>query len=91
MSAPMKKVSLSVPPHLVADLDHVSGRLGISRSALVSQLLDSALPDMRRLIDLIPPAPSAADLVRFRGESADVVRSRVESVRQSADDLFSGE
>lgn len=91
MSAQMKKVSLSIPPALVADLDHVSARLGISRSALVSQLLDSALPDMRRLIDLIPPAPSAADFVRFRGESADVVRSRVESVRQSADDLFSGE
>lgn len=91
MAPKMKKLSMTIPSDVVDDLDHVSSRLSISRSALVSQLLAAALPDMRRLLDLVPPAPTAADLVRFRGESEDVVRARVDSVRRSADDLFSGE
>ena len=78
-----KKVSLSLDEGQVEDLDVISRRLGISRSALVSQLLAEALPDMRRVVELIP-----ADLVRFRGESASIVEARMEKLRQAATDLF---
>ena len=87
----MKKVSMSLPAAVVDDLDHISARLGISRSALTGQLLAAALPDMRALLDIIPPAPTPSDLVRFRGESADVVRARLDSLLRAQSDLLSGE
>jgi hypothetical protein len=83
-----KKVSLSIDESQVNDLDHISTRMGISRSALVSQLLAEALPSIRKVIDLIPPSPTAADLVRLRGESAVIVEERMESVRRATSDLF---
>lgn len=83
-----KKVSLSLDEGQVEDLDVISQRLSISRSALVSQLLAEALPEMRRVVELIPAAPTAADLVRFRGESASIVEARMEKLRQATTDLF---
>lgn len=87
----MRKVSMSLPADVVGDLDHISARLGISRSALTGQLLAAALPDMRALLDIIPPAPTPSDLVRFRGESTDVVRARIDSLLRAQSDLLSGE
>lgn len=86
----MKKVSMSMPDSLVSDLDYVASRLGVSRSALVSQIMCEAMPDMRKLLEMIPPSPTPADLVRYRGESEDVIKARVESLLRSQDDLFSG-
>jgi cobalamin-dependent methionine synthase I len=83
-----KKVSLSLAEGQVDDLDIISQRLSISRSALVSQLLAEALPEMRRVIELIPAAPTPADLVRFRGESTAIVEQRMEKLRQVTTDLF---
>lgn len=84
-----KKVSLSLEASTVDDLDYVTNRMGISRSALVSQLLLEALPSVRQVIELIPDAPTAADVVRYRGESKAIVQSRLESARRATDDLFS--
>lgn len=84
-----KKVSLSLESTSVDDLDYITGRMGISRSALVSQLLIEALPAMRQVIDLIPASPTPADVVRYRGESTAIIQDRLESVRRATDDLFS--
>lgn len=84
-----QKVSLALDPDLVADLDYISDRARISRSALVSELLAVPAGEVRRLLEMIPESPTPADLIRFRGESAELVRSRLESLKGITDDLFS--
>lgn len=85
----IKKVSLSLDANLVTNLDYLSARMRVSRSALVSQLLADGVTEMRRLLETIPPAPTPADLVRMRGESVDVVKTRLDSLKGLSDDLFS--
>ena len=89
MERKLSKISVTVPPELLADLDHVAARLGVSRSALVSGLLGEVLPDMRALLDAVPLNPEPLDIVRFRGASADIVRKRLGEVHELDSDLFS--
>lgn len=84
-----RKVSLSLDANLVANLDYLSGRMSVSRSALVTQLLLDGVAHMRRLVEVIPPNPTPADLVRMRGESIEEVRARIESLKSLENDLFS--
>lgn len=84
-----RKVSLSLDANLVANLDYLSSRLSVSRSALVTQLLLDGVAHMRRLVQVIPPNPTPADLVRMRGESIEEVRARIESLKSLENDLFS--
>lgn len=83
------KVTLSLSPQLVADLDYLAERTGVSRSALVSEILLEPIAEMRRLMAMIPPNPTPADVLRLRGSSADVIRERLASLQGIADDLFS--
>ncbi len=87
----MVKIAMSMPPALVDDLDYLTGRLGVSRSALAAELLSDAVSEMRRVVSLIPPNPTPADLLRMRGESEAFIRQRIASATHMADDLFSGE
>lgn len=89
MSTPQTRVSVSLPTSLVDDLAYLSGRLGVSRSALISQLLSGAASDLRKLLEQVPLNPTPEDMVRFRGSSVNVVRERIESVKELGDDLFS--
>lgn len=84
-----RKVSLSLDANLVANLDYLSSRMSVSRSALVTQLLLDGVAHMRRLVEVIPPNPTPADLVRMRGESIGEVRARIESLKSLENDLFS--
>lgn len=84
-----RKVSLSMDANLVANLDYLSSRMSVSRSALVTQLLLDGVAHMRRLVEVIPPNPTPADLVRMRGESIEEVRARIESLKSLENDLFS--
>ena len=85
----MRKISVTVSPALVADLDHVACRLGVSRSAIISELLAAPVHDMRAMLDQLPLNPTPADVVRFRGASAEVVRDRLSNLQGIADDLLS--
>lgn len=85
----IRKISLSLDSTLVTNLDYLSTRLGVSRSALVSELLADGVSEMRRLIELVPPNPTPQDLIRMRGASVDSVRERLGSLRSMSDDLFS--
>lgn len=87
----MVKIAMSLPPALVDNLDYLTGRLGVSRSALAAELLADAVSEMRRVISLIPPNPTPLDLLRMRGESEAFIRQRIASATQMTDDLFSGE
>lgn len=86
--ANLRKVSLALAPCLLSDLDYISGRLGISRSALVNSLLIQGIAPMRKLLGQIPLSPTPADIVRFRGDSAKVVAERLSALEGAADDLF---
>lgn len=84
-----RKVSLSLDATLVSNLDYLSARLSVSRSALVTQLLLDGVAHMRRLVEVIPPNPTPADLVRMRGESVEEVRARIQQLQALENDLFS--
>ena len=82
------KVALSLSPGVVTDLDYISGRLGISRSALVDNILTESLPVMRKLFEQVPYSPTPVDVVRARGESAVIVQDRINELQALANDLF---
>jgi hypothetical protein len=86
----MAKVAMSLPPSLVDDLNYLSGRLGISRSALAAELLTAPAHEMRSILSLIPPNPTPADLLRARGTSQAFIRERIEIANRLTDDLFAG-
>lgn len=48
------------------DLVYLSARMGVSRSALVRELLTPALSDLARLLRSLPDSPSPADVEHFR-------------------------
>lgn len=48
-----KRVSMTLPVDLVADLDSVSTKLQVSRSSLISEILSSNISPIREIIDTI--------------------------------------
>lgn len=91
MNRNLKKISVTLPPEIVADLDYVSKRLGVSRSALIAQTLPDGLSFMRGLLVDVPENPTPEDVIQFRGSSADQIRERIEQLKGMADDLFASE
>lgn len=85
----LQKVSLALDSAVVLDLGYLTARLGISRSALVNNLLTEAVPAMRKLLEQVPLSPTPADAIRFRGESMKIVDERIAELQGIADDLFS--
>lgn len=85
----MSKISVSLPSQLVEDLDYLAARTGVSRSALIGQLLSEAASEVRKILELVPPNPSPAEMLRMRGQSEEVIRTRLESLKGMTDDLFS--
>jgi antitoxin component of RelBE/YafQ-DinJ toxin-antitoxin module len=83
------KISASLPPELVADLDYLSTRMGVSRSALIAVFMTAAAKEARALFELVPPNPTPADVLRMRGQSEEAIRARIESLKGMTDDLFS--
>lgn len=87
--AKTRKISVSLTDQLVDDLDYISARMGVSRSAIISEFMADILAETRRVFELVPPSPTPVDIVRMRGESEEVIRQRLASVQGMADDLFS--
>jgi len=88
MSEKMVRMSFTVPPSLRADLDYLSARLGITKSALLSELVSTPLHDLRTLVESVPDNPTEADLVRARGLSNELITQRIQSFRRIEGDLF---
>jgi hypothetical protein len=85
------KVSLALDPVVLDQLDYLVRRIGISRSALVSELLLDTLPLMVELYKRIPEAPTPQEMVRSRGESAKIVQRRMDilkRIRGETPDMF---
>ena len=85
----VSKISVSLPTQLVEDLDYLAGRTGVSRSALIGELLTEAVSEVRKILELVPPNPTPAEMLRMRGQSEEAIRSRLESIKGMTDDLFS--
>ena len=83
------KISVSLPAELVSDLDYLASRTGVSRSALIGGLLREAASEVRKILELIPPNPTPAEMLRMRGQSEEAIRARLESLKGMTDDLFS--
>jgi hypothetical protein len=88
MSQAMVRVSFTIPPQVRANLDHLSDRLGVSKSALITELLEGPLGDLRELMDLIPENPTPEDVLRARGKSNSLIAHRLRSLRATEGDLF---
>lgn len=92
----VKRVTLSLPPKVVSDLDFVSSRMGISRSALVSSLLSGSLPSIIPLVTVVTAAKDGnggeAEAKRYMGDfaaSLDEQMKRLNSgIEGLEDDLF---
>jgi hypothetical protein len=84
-----RKFSVSLPPQLVEDLDYLSSRMGVTRSALIASLMAEPTHDLREMVEMIPENPTPADVLRLRGRSESIVNQRVESLRRLSNDLFS--
>jgi len=89
MGHKVKKVSLSVPASVAADLAKVSQVMGVSRSALASELLGSVLTDLKVILRSstapLPPAADGDTVRRARGASLELIQGRVSELQRQFD------
>lgn len=88
MASKTVRMSFSLPVEFQRDLNYLSSRLSITKSALLSDLLSVPLGDLRDLVASIPPQPTEDDLLRARGRSRELIQDRLKAVRDSQPDLF---
>jgi hypothetical protein len=71
--------SFTLPHHVAVQIADVAKWLGISQSALLTELLEQPIGDMRKLIATVPNLKAATDeqVLRARGVSADIISERV--------------
>lgn len=75
------RVTLSLPRELAADLGYLSRRMGVSKSALVSELVQEASALAEILRELPEDGVTEEQLIRARGRSLQLVHDRVASAR----------
>lgn len=81
-------MTFTVPPSIRQNLDYLSARMGVTKSALVSELLATPLGDLRDLMEMVPENPTEADLLRASGKSNELIAARLRSLRSIEGDLF---
>lgn len=87
-SEKMVRTTITLPPELRHQLDYVSGRLGITKSALVTQLLMPSIQDLHSLLTVVPENPTPEDTIRARGKSNELILARLQSLRSIEGDLL---
>ena len=85
-----RKITVSIPDYVVDDLDYVSGRISTTRSALLSNMLAEPAACLRALLEDLPENPTDADILRSRGASARLIDARIQNIKNTETDLFSG-
>lgn len=85
----VRKITISLPPDLVADLDYLGGRLGISRSAIIAELLGETAPLLARLLRSVPVQENATPAVirRAKGASLELIEELMGSLKREYSDL----
>jgi len=91
--ASTRRVTLTIPVDLVANLDDISRRLGCTRSAVLTGLLQDALPPLRALLDALPVEDLRPDGVdegagrRLRGASGEVLRDQISAIQDMVNSI----
>jgi len=81
-----RKVTVSLPPAIVDDLDYISGAIGLSRSAFLSSILSQSLPAIKSTVaSLIGFADTA---LAESGGDVEVAQQRYSSHSKAAIDAF---
>mgnify|MGYP002795089522 FL=1 len=88
MTEEMVRVSFTVPPEPRSEREYLSARLGVTKSALVTELLGTPLRDLRSLVEMVPDNPTQDEMLRARGASNDMIAGRLRSYRKLEGDLF---
>lgn len=94
MASTVQRITLSLPPLTVNQLDFVASQLGVSRSAFMSALLGNILPPLVPMAHLVKASAegSEADAKRYRGDFAlsldDMVKRLNAGYEELQDDLF---
>lgn len=72
MSQKVRRVTISLPPQTLEQLDFISLQLGVSRSSFISALLGDVLPPLVPLAHLVKSSNESpeAEAKRYRGEFA---------------------
>jgi len=76
------RMSFTVPMEVRRDLDYLSQRMGVSRSALLVQLIQQPVSDLRQLVRDVPKTPSKGDMKRLRGRSEEIIEKRFSDVAE---------
>jgi hypothetical protein len=89
----VRRSTFSLSVQTSDDLRKASAQLGISRSALVEQMLSAGLSDLLRVLAQIPSSGSltSGDAKRLRGESVRVIEDRLSELGSLVTDLRVGE
>lgn len=88
--ANMKRVSFTLPPEVVQNLNYISQRLGVSKSSVVGDLLGKGLSPLAELLRVMPAdnsAPSDDVIRRLRGASGEHIRGQLDHLREVFDEL----
>lgn len=68
-----RKCTFTLPRDTFDDICYVAKRMGISRSALVTQLTVASVEPMRELLEQTPEKPTWSEVRRLRGASVEVI------------------
>lgn len=93
-TAGVKKITVSLPPEVVSDLDFIALRMRISRSALLGGVLSECIPGLLAVARCVPASGEvgAEDVRRARGASAEIIGEQIKVLLAGGgDDLFSGQ
>jgi len=88
--ANMKRVSFTLPPEVVDNLNFISQRLGVSKSSVVGDLLGKGLTPLAELLRVLPADSDSSpdDVVRrLRGASGEQIRGQLDHLRDIFDNL----
>ena len=79
------RVSFTMKSDLSDKLTALSKRAGVTRSALLSDLIGPAVNDLHALVVDLPPEPTEKDIRRFSGKSIEVCEQRIAELKGAAD------
>ena len=79
------RLTISLPPDQYHDLAYISQRMGISRSAVLTQMLGDGLAHARRLVACVPESPDDYTVSRYRGDSKEIIRERLQTLMADLD------
>jgi len=82
------RTSFSLPKELNDELGEVSKLLGITKSAIASQLLSEGVGAILAISKALPADRSPRSLKRFRGKSEALIEEKLRQFRRGQDDLF---